>query len=56
MKTIRITIDEPLLHQIDRATEDRSAFIRQAVRRYFKALRLKSCPFVAAAATETTLL
>jgi hypothetical protein len=41
MKTIRITIDEPLLHQIDHVTEDRSAFIRQVVRHYFKARRIR---------------
>jgi len=41
MKTIRITIDEPLLHQIDHVTKDRSALIREAVRHYFKALRIR---------------
>jgi metal-responsive CopG/Arc/MetJ family transcriptional regulator len=41
MKTIRITIDEPLLHQIDHVTDDRSAFISKALRHYFKLLRLR---------------
>jgi len=40
-KTIRITIDEPLLHQIDRAADNRSAFISDAVRHYLTARRIR---------------
>ena len=41
MKTIRITVDEPLLRQIDHLADNRSAFIREAVKHYLKVLRLR---------------
>jgi metal-responsive CopG/Arc/MetJ family transcriptional regulator len=46
MKTIQITIDPELLHEIDNDEESikkgRSAFLRQAVRYYLEQKRLKS--------------
>ena len=46
MKTIQITIDPDLLHQIDNDEEvkkkGRSAFLRQAVRYYLEKKRLNS--------------
>ncbi len=46
MKTIQITIEPELLHKIDNDEEsmknDRSAFLRQAVRYYLEQKRLKS--------------
>ena len=46
MKTIQITIDPDLLHEIDSDEESRkrgrSAFLRQAVRYYLEQKRLKS--------------
>jgi len=46
MKTIRVTIDPELLHEIDNdgacKGKSRSEFLRQAARYYLKHLRLKS--------------